>query len=67
MMNSYRARRLCWMPLWALALAVTVAAGVAQAQTPVDGVTFDGDTVDTITVGGFNGLAVKRNLWRMFQ
>jgi len=53
MMNSYRARRLRWMPQWVLGLVVLFAAGVAQGQTPVDNVTYDGDNISTITVGGF--------------
>ena len=41
------------MRILATMLAVMTAAGMAQAQTPVDDVTYDGDNIATITVGGF--------------
>ena len=62
MMNSYRARRLRWMPLWVLGLVVTVVAGVAQGQTAVTDVSYDpvavgssqeNSIIATISVGGF--------------
>jgi len=56
-MKEKKKRDSRWMRWLVMALAVTVTVGFAQAQTPVDEVTYESDDegalIATITVGGF--------------